>query len=46
MDCDTCNGTGEVYVPLGRITGDPRVDDWGEDTCPDCDGSGEMEEEE
>jgi hypothetical protein len=51
--CELCNGDGEVV--LSCCTGDPVDSDFmicpachehlGEETCPDCDGTGEVDDE-
>ena len=46
VECEKCNGTGEVEIPVGMYTGDPRRDNYVIDECPVCFGSGEIEEEE
>jgi DnaJ-class molecular chaperone len=45
IDCPDCNGTGVVDVPLGFHTGNPETDDWDEDECVTCGGTGEIEAE-
>jgi hypothetical protein len=45
IDCPDCNGQGVVAVPIGFCSGDPRVDDWDEDECVTCGGTGKIEAE-
>ena len=45
-ECPDCNGTGEIEVPIGLHTGDPRRDDWAIGDCPECGGTGQIEQEE
>jgi hypothetical protein len=53
ITCETCNGAGEAVISC--CTGDVVDNDFmmcpecqehlGEETCPDCDGKGEVEED-
>jgi hypothetical protein len=45
VECPDCNSVGKVLVQLGYgLEGDPEAD-YAEETCPICDGLGEIEEE-
>jgi DnaJ-class molecular chaperone len=43
IDCPDCGGAGRIFVPLGFHTGDPETDDWDEDECETCRGTGQIE---
>ena len=46
VDCDDCGGSGATLIALGFHTGDPRTDDWDEEACETCHGTGKVEWEE
>lgn len=43
VTCPECDGAGEIAVPLGFHTGNPETDDWDDETCPLCKGTGQID---